>query len=434
MFFVRRTTARSDPVIPEVDPAITNKEDAAAGRRAYDRQMGARGVRRWVATSRPVDWLVVASLLVLSWFEIWVEPIFQTGMPGPPVPLTLLAALTLAPLLVRRAFPLAALTVMCLGSLAVGVVGDPDQSSFVLLLGLLVGTYSLAAHATPRNALIGAGIVAVTAVVLSSVSYEGQALVDTVVPVLFLGAAWVVGKEVHRQRQRAAELTEHSALLARTRRLEVNAAVVAERTRIARELHDVVAHAISVMGIQASAARRTLAPEQEAQRSALLDVERLGREALEEMQRMLGVLRAEEDGEGTHPLPNLSQLSALAADARTAGLSVDLDEGPGELHRLPAGVQVTAYRIVQEALTNVRKHAPGSAVRIALARGPAGLEIAVADDGAGAGAGPVGEPKPGHGLIGMRERVAMHAGTLYAGPSGERGFLVRASLPVTEVA
>lgn len=387
-------------------------------------------MRRLVATNRPADWLMVASLLVLSWFEIWVEPIFQTGMPGPRVPLTLLAALTLVSLLARRAFPLTVLTVMCMGSLAVGIVGDSDQSSFLLLLGLLIGTYSLAAHATPQNALVGAAVVAITAIVLSSVTFEQQTLIDAVVPGLFLGAAWVVGKEVHHQRQRAREMAEHTALIARTSRLEVHAAVVAERTRIARELHDVVAHAISVMGIQASAARRTLAPGQEAQQAALLDVERLGREALEEMQRMLGVLRAEEDGEGKHPLPNLTQLSALAADARTAGLAVDIDEGPAELHLLPPGVQLTAYRIVQEALTNVRKHAPGSAVRITLTRGPAGLEIAIADNGVGA----ISEPKAGNGLIGMRERVAMHAGTLYAGPAEERGFLVRALLPVTEVA
>ena len=387
-------------------------------------------VRRWVLTSRPVDWLMVASLLLLAWFEIWVEPIFQTGMPGPRVPLTLLAALTLVPLLARRAFPLIVLSVMCLGSLAVGVVGDSDQSSFVLLLGLLIGTYSLAAYATPRNALVGAAVVAVSAIVLSSVTFEEQTLVDAVVPVLFLGAAWIVGKEIHHQRQRAAEMAEHTALSARAHRLEVYAAVAAERTRIARELHDVVAHAISVMGIQASAARRTLAPGQEAQQAALLDVERLGREALEEMQRMLGVLRAEEDGEGTHPLPNLTQLSALVADARAAGLAVDIDEGPGELHLLPPGIQLTAYRIVQEALTNVRKHSPDSAVRITLTRGTAGLEIAIADNGAGN----VSEPEAGNGLIGMRERAAMHAGTLYAGPGGDGGFLVRAWLPVTEVA
>jgi signal transduction histidine kinase len=385
-------------------------------------------VRRLVATSRPTDWLIVASLLLLAWFEIWVEPLFQTGMPGPRVPLTLLSALALVPLLARRAFPLAVLTAMCVGSLAVGIVGDSDQSSFVLLLGLLIGTYSLAAHATPLNALVGAAVVAASAVVLSSVTFEQQTLIDAVVPVLFLGAAWVVGKEVHRQRQRAREMAEHSALIARTHGLEVQAAVAAERARIARELHDVVAHAISVMGIQASAARRTLASGQEPQEAALLDVERLGREALEEMHRLLGVLRADDDGEGTHPLPDLTQLSGLVADARTAGLAVDVDEEPAGLHVLPPGVQLTAYRIVQEALTNVRKHAPGSTVSITLRRRSAGLEVAIADDGVGA----VSEPNTGNGLIGMRERVAMHRGTLYAGPGEERGFMVRAWLPVTE--
>jgi signal transduction histidine kinase len=244
-----------------------------------------RGVK---ATSRPVDWLMVASLLLLTWFEIWVEPIFQTGMPGPRLPLTLLAAVTLVPLLARRAFPLAALTVMCLGMVAIGVVGDPDQATFVLLLGLLVGTYSLAAHATQRHALIGAGVVVGAAVAFEALTFEQKELVDVIVPGLFLAGAWAGGRQVAHQRQRAGQAAERTMLLARTHALEVRAAVSAERTRIARELHDVVAHAISVMGIQAGAARRTLATGQALQREALLDVERLGREALAEMQRMLG--------------------------------------------------------------------------------------------------------------------------------------------------
>lgn len=392
--------------------------------------MGAPGVRRWVAEPRPADWLTVASLLLLAWFEIWVEPVFQTGMPGPRLPLTMLVALTLAPLVLRRTHPLAVLTTTCVGSLAVGVVGDSDQSSFVLLLGILLATYSLAAHATSRKAVVGAAVVAAAGVALSVVSLDQQSWVDVAVPALFLGAAWLVGKEVHRQRDSARETAEHAALVARTHHLEVHAAVATERARIARELHDVVAHAISVMGIQASAARRTLAPTQQAQREALLDVERLGREALDEMHRLLGVLRAGDEGEGTHPLPDLAQLPALVADARTAGLdvAVALDDRSAGLHALPPGVQLTAYRIVQEALTNVRKHAPGSRARVSLVLGPGGLEVAVADDGAAA----VREPEMGNGLIGMRERVAMHDGTLYAGPTEERGFLVRACLPLGE--
>jgi signal transduction histidine kinase len=377
-----------------------------------------------LSTTRPVDWLMVASLLLLAWFEVWVEPLFQTGLPGPRLPLTLLTTLSLAPLLARKAFPLGALGVMCLGVLAVGVVADSHQSAFVLVLGLLVATYSVAAHATPRRALAGAALVVVTAVLVQSLTFEQKTLVDVVVPGLFLAAAWIVGREVHRQRQRAGELAEHTALLARTHRLEMHAAVAAERTRIARELHDVVAHAISVMGIQASAARRTLEPGHAPQRQALLDVERLGREALDEMQRMLGVLRTGEDDQGAEPLPGLTELPTLAEDARTTGVEVEV-ELAGEPERLPQGVQLTAFRIVQEALTNVRKHARATRVRVRIARCGDHLELTVADDGNGAS----GEPEPGNGLIGMRERVAAHHGTLYAGPGDEQGFVVRARLP-----
>jgi signal transduction histidine kinase len=378
-----------------------------------------------VATSRPVDWLVVASLVLLAWFEIWVEPIFQSGMPGPRLPLTLLAAVAVLPLLARRVFPLAALIVMCLGLVGVGIVGDRDQSTFVLFLGLLVGTYAVAAHATPRNALIGAAVVAVSSIVFESLTFGWQTLIDVIVPMLFLAAAWIVGKEVHHQRQRAGELVEHTALVARTHQLEMQAAVVAERTRIARELHDVVAHAVSVMGIQAGAARRTLAPRQQAQHDALLDVERLGRQALDEMQRMLGVLRTGEDEQGVGPLPNLTRVGALTADARAAGIEVELNVA-GEFDDLPPGLELTAYRIIQEALTNVCKHAHASVVCVTITRCGTRLDITVADDGDGI----TSDVEPGNGLIGMRERVAINDGELYAGPAGERGFLIRAQLPV----
>lgn len=382
---------------------------------------------RIIAASRPVDWLLVASLLLLTWFEIWIEPIFQTGMPGPRLPLTVLAAAALAPLLARREFPLAALVVICAAMLAVGVVGDPGQSTFVLLLGLLVATYSLAAHAAARNAVIGAAVVVVATIVIQLITSAEKTLIDALVPAMFLAAAWIGGKEVHRQRERAGEAAEYSKLLARTHRLEMDAAIAAERTHIARELHDVVAHAISGMAIQAGAARRTLAPEQGAQHEALLSVETLGRKALSEMQRMLGILRTEGADQGFVPLPDLSQLPALAAEARSAGLDVTLDLD-ADLQSLPPGLQLNAYRIVQEALTNVRKHSQGRAAHVTVSDCGANLEITIADDGIGV----KGEPPPGNGLIGMQERVAIHHGSVHVGPGETGGFRVRALLSLEE--
>jgi signal transduction histidine kinase len=392
---------------------------------ALARAADAGAVRTMLAAVRPADWLMVAILLLLAWFEIWVAPIFQTGMPGPRLPLTLFSALAVLPLVARRAFPLKALIATCLGMLGVGVVGDADQSTFVLLLGLLVATYSVAAHAGPRRALIGAAVVVLVTVVFESLTFVEKTLVDVIVPALFLGGAWFVGKEVHRQRQWAAEAAEHSALLARTQRLEVCAAITAERTRIARELHDVVAHAVSAMGIQAGAARRTLASGQDAQKQALLHVERLGREALDEMQRMLGVLRTDDGDQGIGPLPDLTQVHALAVDARNAGLAVVLDM-EGELDHLSPGVELTVYRIVQEALTNVRKHAQAGTVHVTITRYGDRLDVTVLDDGTGV----TGEPEAGNGLIGMRERVAIHDGALYAGPGDRRGFRLQVQLPV----
>jgi signal transduction histidine kinase len=368
---------------------------------------------------------MVASLLLLAWFEIWIEPIFQTGMPGPRVPLTVAAAVAVVPLLARRVYPLAALGVMALGMVTVGLIGEPEQATFVLLLALLIGTYSLAAYATLRHAILGAGLLAGSAAIFETATFEGKALIDVLVSLLFIAAAWFTGHQVQRQRERAAELADHAALLARSHRLEMHAAVVAERTRIARELHDVVAHAISVMGIQAGAARRTLAPGQQAQREALLDVERLGREALDEMQRMLGVLRTGEDEQGMGPLPDLGQVPVLVEDVRRAGTEVELAMDD-ELPTLPTGLQLTAYRIVQEALTNVCKHAEASRVRVRLARCDDELAITVDDDGVGV----AGEPTAGNGLIGMRERIAMHHGTLQTGPGAHGGFVVRARLPI----
>ena len=179
------------------------------------------------------------------------------------------------------------------------------------------------------------------------------------------------------------------------------------------------------MGIQAGAVRRVLAPEHERERDALLAVERVGRDAVTEMRRLLGFLRPTDGGAGAGPAPTLARLDDLVTDMRRAGLDVDLVVD-GDLDDLSAGRALAAFRILQEALTNALRHAPGSPVRASLRRTPAGVEIEVVDNGAGARAQSSGG---GYGLVGMRERVALYGGTLDAGPRARRGYAVARPAP-----
>ena len=202
-------------------------------------------------------------------------------------------------------------------------------------------------------------------------------------------------------------------------------AVSDERARIARELHDVVGHSVSVMTVQASAARRLLRPDQAKERDALLVVEQSGREALAEMRRMVGVLRRPEEAPALAPQPSLEYLDKLVEHARETGLPVDL-RIEGAPVQLPAGVDLTAYRLVQEGLTNAIKHARAEHAEVVVRYGDGRVEVTVSDDGSGDGSG----DKGGHGLVGMRERVSVYGGELEAGPRPEGGYRLHASLPV----
>ncbi len=242
---------------------------------------------------------------------------------------------------------------------------------------------------------------------------------------LVFAILWTIAFAVGRKAEEVDEAKERAARAEREREARADAAVTEERARIARELHDVVGHSVSVMTVQASAVRRLLRPEQERERAALLVVEQTGREALAEMRRMVGVLRRPEEAPTLAPQPTLARVDRLVEQAREAGLPVEL-QVEGDPVQLPAGLDLTAYRLVQEGLTNALKHAHARKAQVFVRYGDGHIEVAVSDDGDGTDTG----DGSGHGLVGMRERVSVFGGELEAGPRPEGGYRLRARLPL----
>ncbi|MGY0017741.1 sensor histidine kinase [Streptomyces sp. cg35] len=257
----------------------------------------------------------------------------------------------------------------------------------------------------------------------------------TVFQMVPFALAWVLGDSLRTRRAYLAQLEERAARLEREREAQSKVAVAAERARIARELHDVVAHNVSVMVVQADGAAYVLDQAPDQAKKALETISGTGRQALAEMRRLLGVLRTGEHEEGGEyvPQPDVDQIEDLVEQVRTAGLPVDF-KVEGTPRPLPSGVELTAYRIVQEALTNTRKHGgPNAGASVRLVYFDDGLGLLVEDDGKGAphelyeDGGADGR---GHGLIGMRERIGMVGGTLDAGPRPGGGFRISALLPL----
>jgi signal transduction histidine kinase len=242
-----------------------------------------------------------------------------------------------------------------------------------------------------------------------------------VVPFVLIGPVWLAGSAMRHREQRA----EASAARAKLLELEHEAALRAERARIARELHDVVAHHVSVMVVQADGAGYAMRSDPERAQAALGAISSTGRQALTEMRRLLGVLRSADQHTELAPVPGLGELRELLDQARTAGLEVSYTL-TGKPRELPEGAELAAYRVVQESLTNTRKHAGLAATAaVTLRYEPEGLTVEVTDDGMA----PVSEQSGGHGLAGMRERIAMYGGTVQAGPLPGGGFGVTAHLP-----
>jgi signal transduction histidine kinase len=369
----------------------------------------------------PVDGVLALLFAIAAQVEVWAG-----GLAGPPLARLTLAVLTTVPLAWRTIAPVPVVAVTTGGYALAVVLGVTADEPLVPLLAPLLALYSLGAHGSVRQIAAGAGM-ALAAYSVANAAGTGAEPEDLVGEAAAVLVALAVGRAVRLMGFEADVLEARTSQLQRERDEQAQAAV-AERARIARELHDVIGHSISVMGVQAGAVRRLLAPEQAREREALLAVERVGRDAVEEMQRLLGFLRS--NGERVGPSTPLTRqrVDDLVAEMRRAGLDVELHLD-GQLDDLPAGRALAAFRILQEALTNVLRHAPGARVSASLRRTATELQIEVADDG-----GDLPQPQPkaggaGHGLVGMRERAVLYGGTVEAGPRLGGGFLVRARLP-----
>ena len=364
-------------------------------------------------------------------YEVWIGPLFDGSIPGPRGVNSILLMLVCLPLLWRRRYPVlvfvVVLTAVGLQSQVeahAGVVDRTDQGSMQGWIAALVAFYSLAAHADPRRAAVVGGVVGAgwIAVDVGRLLSGEIGLSDTVPGWFMLAAAWGLGYALRARGMQVNTLVARAARDEQERDLRAREAIAVERARIARELHDVVAHCLSVVVVQAQAAERVLEGDQRSAREALAAIDSTGRQALVEMRRLVGMLR--EDGDPVlGPQPGVEQLSALLEQVREAGLPVELIV-EGCPRDLPPGVDLSAYRIVQEALTNTLKHAGPARARVVLRFAEQSMELEITDDGRGptSAAG-------GHGLAGMSERVALYGGELETGTSNGRGFRVLARLP-----
>ena len=352
--------------------------------------------------------------------EVWAG-----AMPGPTGAKMLLTLATTLPLAWRTAAPLPVVVATSAGYALAVVLGVPADEPLVPMLAPLLALYSLGAHGT-RETILAGGAVAISAYAVASLAGPDQGTFGFIAISLGVVGAVGVGRAVRELGFETDLLEARTSRLERERDEMAQVAVAEERARIARELHDVIGHSISVMGVQAGAVRRRLTPGQEAERDALLGVERVGREAVDEMQRLLGLLRANGEEPAASTGLTTERVEEIAADMRRAGLDVDL-RVEGDLQGLSPGRALSAFRILQEALTNALKHAPGARVDVLVGRTPSELRIEVVDDGDLAAAD--SHRAGGHGLVGMRERAALYGGTLEAGPRAGRGFAVVARLP-----
>lgn len=375
------------------------------------------------------------ALLLVGFGFLWVmEAEMSRGSRFAAVPIVLALGTTVA---LRRRVPekMLLLAIAC-GVAQMATSVKPNLADFAML----VIVYTVAVASSRRASRFALGV-AISAAPLAALRWphSEQGWWEDVVSAVFVSIpfvlAWVLGDSIRTRRAYYAQLEERAARLEKEREAQSKVAVAAERARIARELHDVVAHNVSVMVVQADGAAYVMDASPEQARQALETISGTGRQALAEMRRLLGVLRTGEPGEENDyvPQPDVEQIDELVEQVRGAGLPVDF-KVVGSPRQLPSGVELTAYRIVQEALTNTRKHGgPDVGASVRLTYFDDGLGLLVEDDGRGAQRELYqdgGADGSGHGLIGMRERVGMVGGTLDAGPRPGGGFRISALLPL----
>ncbi len=388
-----------------------------------------------------VDWGVLAIMLVLGFLNIFLnheldEPIFESRL-MPWADYVTFAVLVL-PVVARRMVPFAACLWVGVGFAVFRLLNVPEGIVSTLAVFLVIHAAGAYVHMRRRRDLargiaLLAGFVAVTLqlfVINEAVSFDSLVAIFFTVAlnVGFYVAAWVLGDAARKQQLTEAELAHRADQLAEERDRTAEQAVTEERVRIARELHDVVAHHVSVMGVQAAAARHVLDRDRDRAVMALNEVEESARQAVSELHRLVGLLRSDGEPGDDAPQPTLESLPALIASMRNAGLDVDL-RVVGRPRPLPSAVQLSAYRIVQEALTNVMRHAPGAQATIVLSHLQDALKIEVVNGPSAHGQRGEG-PGGGRGLVGMRERAAILGGHIEHGPANRGGYRIAASLPV----
>jgi signal transduction histidine kinase len=362
-----------------------------------------------------VDCVLAAVLTVVAQLEVWLGNGNGTDQNRPVA--AVVSLLATSALTVRRRWPLQVSVIVAWAfAVQLGFWGDPQI--IAASIAYFCSLYALTVWTSPRRFALGVALILlsfpVTVLGPEGVKVGSAALFAIVMLVVMVLVRRVVG-----DRERRAQLAE------RERDLAAREAVVEERARIARELHDAIAHNVSMIVVQAGAERRVLDNGRGSTREVLETIEQIGRGALTEMRRLVGMLRSD-NGDPLAPQPGLADLTTLVTQVREAGLPVELVV-EGERRELPVGIELSAYRIVQEALTNALKHAGDAHARVLVRYGADSLELEIIDDGAG------GAPRVlsgGHGLVGMRERVALYGGRFDAGRRPNGGFGVRVLLPV----